>query len=133
MQNNSRASTLAPSFASLSTKKLDLEVTVDPLFKKTCADFDEGGATGLLMNHLGIDGTGKLVFDAGDAGVDDGDEDEDEEDDEEDEERKRREAKNKHVDVTGLKGKSASPQPRSGVRRHACKSQRMLPISLAGG
>ena len=91
----------------MSTKKLDLEVTVDPLFKKTCADFDEGGATGLLMNHLGIDGTGKLVFDAGDAGVDDGDEDEDEEDDEEMEEQKRREAKTKHVDVTGLKGQSA--------------------------
>ena len=32
---------------------------IDPLFK-TCADFDEGGAHGLLMNHLssgvGIDG-----------------------------------------------------------------------------
>lgn len=43
---------------------------MDPLFKKTSADFDEGGAMGLLMNHLGIDGTGRVVFDAGDAVVD---------------------------------------------------------------
>ena len=26
---------------------------------------------GLLMNHLGVDGKGRVVFDAGDAGVDD--------------------------------------------------------------
>lgn len=49
---------------------------MDPLFKKTCADFDEGGAMGLLMNHLGVDGKGRVVFDAGDAG---GDEEEEEE------------------------------------------------------
>jgi hypothetical protein len=28
------------------------------------------------MNHLGVDGDGKLVFDAGDAGLDDGEEEE---------------------------------------------------------
>ena len=77
LQTQRNTNTLAPSFASISTKKLDLEFSVDPLFKKTSADFDEGGAGGLLMNHLGIDGEGKLVFDAGDAGLDD-DEDEDE-------------------------------------------------------
>lgn len=75
-QTSAKTSTLATSFSSLSTKKLDLEATVDPLFKKTCADFDEGGAMGLLMNHLGVDGDGKLVFDAGDAGLDDGEEEE---------------------------------------------------------
>ena len=47
---------------------------MDPLFKKTCADFDEGGAMGLLMNHLGVDGRGRVVFDAGDAGVEEVDE-----------------------------------------------------------
>ena len=47
---------------------------MDPLFKKTCADFDEGGAMGLLMNHLGVDGRGRVVFDAGDAGVEEEDE-----------------------------------------------------------
>lgn len=62
--------TLAKSFSTLQVKKFDLEFTVDPLFKKTCADFDEGGAMGLLMNHLGVDGKGRVVFDAGDAGAD---------------------------------------------------------------
>lgn len=81
-QTARNTNTLAPSFASLSTKKLDLEFSVDPLFKKTSADFDEGGAGGLLMNHLGVDGKGKLVFDAGDAGLDD--DEVDEEDDDED-------------------------------------------------
>lgn len=39
---------------------------MDPLFKKTSADFDEGGAKGLLLNHLSLDGEGRIVFDAGD-------------------------------------------------------------------
>lgn len=47
-------------------KKFDLEFTVDPLFKKTCADFDEGGASGLLLNHLSVYRGGKIVFDASD-------------------------------------------------------------------
>ena len=46
---------------------------MDPLFKKASADFDEGGAKGLLLNHLAIDSTGRIVFDssddAGDASV----------------------------------------------------------------
>ncbi|RMZ88240.1 hypothetical protein DV736_g4529, partial [Chaetothyriales sp. CBS 134916] len=48
----SHEATLAPSFASLQLKKLELEFAVDPLFKKASADFDEGGAKGLLLNHL---------------------------------------------------------------------------------
>ncbi|WVR04495.1 hypothetical protein IAU60_001499 [Kwoniella sp. DSM 27419] len=75
--------TLAKSFAQLQVKKFDLEFTVDPLFKKTCADFDEGGAMGLLMNHLSVDGKGRVVFDAGDAVAD---EDEDEEESQAEEE-----------------------------------------------
>ncbi|KAG8946082.1 hypothetical protein FRC04_012060 [Tulasnella sp. 424] len=59
--------TLAKSFAALQVKKLDLEFTVDPLFKKTCADFDEGGAMGLLLNHLAVDEKLRVVFDAGDS------------------------------------------------------------------
>ncbi|KAJ1962269.1 hypothetical protein IWQ62_003584 [Dispira parvispora] len=61
--------TLAKDFASISSKKFDLEFTVDPLFKKTSADFDEGGARGLLLNHLTVDSDGKIIFDAGDAAV----------------------------------------------------------------
>ncbi|KAJ4473685.1 condensin complex subunit 2/barren [Lentinula aciculospora] len=57
--------------AQLRNKKPDLEFSVDPLFRKTCADFDEGGAQGLLMNHLslgvGQDGSLRVVFDASDS------------------------------------------------------------------
>ncbi|KAJ2334847.1 hypothetical protein GGI00_001661, partial [Coemansia sp. RSA 2681] len=72
------AVTLAKDFASISVKKLDLEFSVDPLFKKTSADFDEGGARGLLLNHLCFDADGKIVFDASDSkmAVDNGDESE---------------------------------------------------------
>ncbi|KZT63492.1 barren [Daedalea quercina L-15889] len=73
-------STLAKNLAQLRSKKLDLEFTVDPLFRKTCADFDEGGAQGLLMNHLslgeGPQGSLRVVFDASDAMGATGDEDE---------------------------------------------------------
>ncbi|PKS06676.1 hypothetical protein jhhlp_007427 [Lomentospora prolificans] len=58
--------TLAPSFASLQLKKFELEFAVDPLFKKASADFDEGGAKGLLLNHLMIDSEGRIVFDSSD-------------------------------------------------------------------
>ncbi|KAJ2598637.1 hypothetical protein GGF39_002573 [Coemansia sp. RSA 1721] len=61
------ATTLAKDVASISVKKLDLEFSVDPLFKKTSADFDEGGARGLLLNHLAFDVDGKIVFDASDS------------------------------------------------------------------
>lgn len=47
-------------------KKLELELSVDPLFKKASADFDEGGAKGLLLNHLSIDASGRIVFDSSD-------------------------------------------------------------------
>ncbi|KAK0731698.1 condensin complex subunit 2/barren [Lasiosphaeris hirsuta] len=62
----SSENTLAPSFASLQLKKFELEFTVDPLFKKASADFDEGGAKGLLLNHLMIDSQGRIVFDSSD-------------------------------------------------------------------
>jgi condensin complex subunit 2 len=61
---------LAPSFNSLQLKKFELEFTVDPLFKKASADFDEGGAKGLLLNHLMIDSQGRIVFDSSDDSVD---------------------------------------------------------------
>jgi condensin complex subunit 2 len=50
----------------LQLKKLELEFAVDPLFKKASADFDEGGAKGLLLNHLMIDSQGRIVFDSSD-------------------------------------------------------------------
>ncbi|KAI9739590.1 MAG: hypothetical protein M1834_006308 [Cirrosporium novae-zelandiae] len=68
-QRSSEA-TLAPSFGALQLKKFELEFSVDPLFKKASADFDEGGAKGLLLNHLAIDGKGRIVFDSSDDAVD---------------------------------------------------------------
>ncbi|RYP49743.1 hypothetical protein DL768_004612 [Monosporascus sp. mg162] len=65
-RQRSSEATLAPSFASLQLKKFELEFAVDPLFKKTSADFDEGGAKGLLLNHLMIDNQGRIVFDSSD-------------------------------------------------------------------
>ncbi|RMZ82988.1 hypothetical protein DV737_g1810, partial [Chaetothyriales sp. CBS 132003] len=55
----SHEATLAPSFASLQLKKLELEFAVDPLFKKASADFDEGDQSGIFLNGsaaLGFDG-----------------------------------------------------------------------------
>jgi condensin complex subunit 2 len=40
------AATLEPSLEALNVKKFDLAFTVDPLFHKTSAQFDEGGAKG---------------------------------------------------------------------------------------
>jgi condensin complex subunit 2 len=66
-----KTETLAKNAVALRSKKLELEFSVDPLFKKTCADFDEGGAQGLLMNHLslgvGSDGGLRIIFDASDS------------------------------------------------------------------
>lgn len=60
-------STLASDVKTINFKQLEVEYAVDPLFKKTCADFDEGGSKGLLMNHLAISKYGSVVFDAGEA------------------------------------------------------------------
>ncbi|KUI65979.1 Condensin complex subunit 2 [Cytospora mali] len=94
-QRSSEA-TLAPSFASLQLKKFELEFAVDPLFKKASADFDEGGAKGLLLNHLMIDSKGRIVFDSSDDAAEtsdakkkrkrQGDDDEEVDEDDEDEE-----------------------------------------------
>lgn len=70
-QTRSHEATLATSFSTLQLKKFELEFAVDPLFKKASADFDEGGAKGLLLNHLAIDGHGRIVFDSSDDAVDD--------------------------------------------------------------
>jgi len=81
-RTNRSGATLAKDPAQLRNKKPDLEFNVDPLFKKTCADFDEGGAQGLLMNHLSL-GLGneamRIIFDASDSLCGKGDDEEDEE------------------------------------------------------
>lgn len=66
-------------YSQLQLKKLDLDFAVDPLFRKTRAEFDEGGATGLLMNHLSVDSKMRVVFDSGDSQLTEEDEEEDDE------------------------------------------------------
>ena len=75
-KSNRSETTLVKDFSSIRVKKLDLDFTVDPLFKKTSADFDEGGARGLLLNNLTVDRGGKIIFDASDAFADPEDEEE---------------------------------------------------------
>ncbi|KAI8073920.1 condensin complex subunit 2/barren [Gongronella butleri] len=59
--------TLLKDFSQIANKKLEVDFSVDPLFKKTSADFDEGGARGLLLNVLSLDHDGKIIFDSSDA------------------------------------------------------------------
>ena len=66
-KRKAHVSTIESNPESLNLKKFDSEFMVDPLFKKTSADFDEGGARGLLLNHLQIGLNGRIVFDASDA------------------------------------------------------------------
>lgn len=56
-------STLVP-FDVIKIKKLEQELSIDPLFKKALAEFDEGGAKSLLLNTLSIDASGRVIFDA---------------------------------------------------------------------
>lgn len=55
--------TLVKSFEHIKSKRLERELNVDPMFRKTLSYFDEGGAKSLLLNNLNIDLEGRLVFD----------------------------------------------------------------------
>ncbi|PRQ52729.1 putative condensin complex subunit 2/barren [Rosa chinensis] len=57
-------STLESSFEALNVKKFDVAFAVDPLYHQTSAQFDEGGARGLLMNNLGVYGRCRVLFDS---------------------------------------------------------------------
>ncbi|ORY48895.1 hypothetical protein BCR33DRAFT_781911 [Rhizoclosmatium globosum] len=58
--------TLEKDITNLNVKKIESEFLIDPLFKKTSADFDEGTASGLLLNHLSMANEGMIIFDASD-------------------------------------------------------------------
>ncbi|KAH6576150.1 hypothetical protein BASA62_001540 [Batrachochytrium salamandrivorans] len=68
--SKSSTKTLQENIAELNWKHLESEFSVDPLFKKTAAEFDEGGAQGLLLNHLMISSSGMVLFDASDVMMD---------------------------------------------------------------
>ncbi|XP_042005315.1 condensin complex subunit 2-like [Salvia splendens] len=57
-------STLESSFAAINVKKFDVAFAVDPLYHQTSAQFDEGGAKGLLLNNLRVYGNCKVLFDS---------------------------------------------------------------------
>ncbi|VVA17574.1 PREDICTED: condensin complex [Prunus dulcis] len=64
MEKKSPLSTLESSFEALNVKKFDVAFAVDPLYHQTSAQFDEGGARGLLMNNLGVYGRCRVLFDS---------------------------------------------------------------------
>ncbi|XP_057792703.1 condensin complex subunit 2 [Salvia miltiorrhiza] len=57
-------STLESSFTAINVKKFDVAFVVDPLYHQTSAQFDEGGAKGLLLNNLGVYGNCQVLFDS---------------------------------------------------------------------
>ncbi|KAG6404800.1 hypothetical protein SASPL_132376 [Salvia splendens] len=57
-------SMLESSFAAINVKKFDVAFAVDPLYHQTSAQFDEGGAKGLLLNNLGVYGNCQVLFDS---------------------------------------------------------------------
>ncbi|KAG0622472.1 hypothetical protein M758_3G099900 [Ceratodon purpureus] len=63
-KSGNSSSTLETSFDSLNVKKFDVAFTVDPLFQQTSAQFDEGGAKGLLLNTLTVYHGCEIVFDS---------------------------------------------------------------------
>ncbi|KAI8620214.1 condensin complex subunit 2/barren [Chytriomyces sp. MP71] len=65
-RTRTKGNTLEKDITNLNVKKLDAEFLIDPLFKKTSADFDEGTASGLLLNHLNMTNEGMIIFDASD-------------------------------------------------------------------
>lgn len=56
-------------FKVIKLKKMDLELYVDPLFKKALTDFDEGGSKSLLLNMLHVNEKGKIMFDTTDSAM----------------------------------------------------------------
>ena len=55
---------LEPNDAALNVKKLEMAFAVDPLFHRTSAKFDEGGAKGLLLHNLPVRHGTELDFDS---------------------------------------------------------------------
>ncbi|KAK1568486.1 hypothetical protein Q3G72_025079 [Acer saccharum] len=63
-KKQSPSSTLESSFEALNVKKFDVAFAVDPLYHQTSAQFDEGGAKGLLLNNLGVYAGCRVLFDS---------------------------------------------------------------------
>lgn len=62
--NTSPSATLESSFEALNVKKFDLTFAMDPLFRRTSAQFDEGGAKGENSSHLGLKYPSRFIDDS---------------------------------------------------------------------
>lgn len=60
------ATTLEKSDEALNLKQFDLEFAIDPLFKKTCAEFDESSNRGMLLFSLALSNSAQVIFDSSD-------------------------------------------------------------------
>ncbi|CAG8806821.1 19466_t:CDS:2, partial [Racocetra persica] len=118
------AATLVKDYFQLTVKKFDLEFSIDPLFKKTSADFDEGGAQGLLLNHLSIDTDGKIIFDASDATLDEAEENENDERDAMEED-----SPEQPIDISKLRSK-IFPELSSIFTKDICPSLKSFEFSV---
>eukprot|EP01116_Phalansterium_solitarium_P021721 TRINITY_DN6884_c0_g2_i9.p1 TRINITY_DN6884_c0_g2~~TRINITY_DN6884_c0_g2_i9.p1 ORF type:complete len:775 (+),score=240.75 TRINITY_DN6884_c0_g2_i9:22-2325(+) len=58
--------TIESNIDKITTQDFDLMFDIDPLFKKTSASFVEGGARGLLLNHLSVYNNCEIIFDSAD-------------------------------------------------------------------
>ncbi|KAA8492811.1 Condensin complex subunit 2 [Porphyridium purpureum] len=63
-KKKSASSTLEPSWASITVTKPELDCAVDPLFKMMSAAFDQGGARGMVLNHLRLGKNAQIMFDS---------------------------------------------------------------------
>jgi condensin complex subunit 2 len=61
--------TLEQNMENITTRKLETDLAVDPLFQKMSAAFDEGGAKGMLLNNLSIGPRCEIVFDSSEPAI----------------------------------------------------------------
>ncbi len=59
-----RASTIEKNPENLLVDNFDFEFSLDPLFRKMSAAFDEAGAQGLLLNRLSVHNNCEVIFDS---------------------------------------------------------------------
>ena len=62
-KGKANGSTLEANLNAITTTKVEKEYDVDPLFRKMSKTFDEGGAEGMLLNHLLVHSGPRVIFD----------------------------------------------------------------------
>lgn len=62
--HRSGGNTLEGNLETITTRKLETDLSVDPLFQKMSAAFDEGGAKGMLLNNLSVGPRCEVIFDS---------------------------------------------------------------------